>query len=398
MRPNNPHPATCVAQPSNPALGYASSVWWAPPDDVEPTFDLVIPSVGRASLHTLLDTLRTTNGPRPATTLIVDDRRTANPRMDEVDLGRRLGSPVHVLASGGRGPAAARNLGWCAGASPWIAFLDDDVVPGHEWLALLARDLGAAPVHVGGVQGIVRVPLPSHRPPTDWERNVRGLQDARWITADMAYRRRALEHVNGFDESFPRAYREDADLALRLADRGWGLVVGARWIIHPVGRVGALTSVRRQLGNADDARMRSRHGRDWRARAGVAPGRRRRHAVICAFATAALAATCARRRRVAVLFAGGWLAGTAEFAWARIRPGPRDRREVLTMAVTSALIPFVAVGAWLTGAASNARRRRPGGAGLRGPARMGLLARLAGKRSGTNRRCVDPGRLRPGSP
>ena len=63
------------------------------------------------------------------------------------------------------------------------------------------------------------VPLPTDRRPTDWERNTAGLAGASWITADMAYRRTALEAVNGFDERFPRAYREDADLALRSADR-----------------------------------------------------------------------------------------------------------------------------------------------------------------------------------
>ena len=35
----------------------------------------------------------------------------------------------------------------------------------------------------------------------------------------MAYRRAALVAVDGFDERFPRAYREDADLALRVRRR-----------------------------------------------------------------------------------------------------------------------------------------------------------------------------------
>jgi HAD superfamily hydrolase (TIGR01662 family) len=40
--------------------------------------------------------------------------------------------------------------------------------------------------------------------------------------------------------------------------------------------------------------------------------------------------------------AAGWLAGTAEFAWARIAPGPRGRAEVGTMLATSAVIPPLA--------------------------------------------------------
>jgi HAD superfamily hydrolase (TIGR01662 family) len=40
--------------------------------------------------------------------------------------------------------------------------------------------------------------------------------------------------------------------------------------------------------------------------------------------------------------AGLWAAGTAELAWARVRPGPRDRTEVRRMVLTSAAIPVAA--------------------------------------------------------
>jgi len=43
------------------------------------------------------------------------------------------------------------------------------------------------------------------------------------------------------------------------------------------------------------------------------------------------------------------LGGTAEFAAARIRPGPGTPREVATMVVTSAAIPPLAVAHWLRG-------------------------------------------------
>jgi hypothetical protein len=52
---------------------------------------------------------------------------------------------------------------------------------------------------------------------------------------------------------------------------------------------------------------------------------------------------------VAAAAAAAWSAGTAEFAAARIKPGPRDRREVATMLVTSAAIPPAAVAHWLRG-------------------------------------------------
>src|ERR687885_130646 len=104
---------------------------------------------------------------------------------------------------------------------------------GSEWCAALERDLSELPWDVAGSQGRVRVPLPRGRRPTDWERNVAGLERARWATADMAYRRSVLEELGGFDERFPRAYREDADLALRAIAAGYSLVRGTRTVDHP---------------------------------------------------------------------------------------------------------------------------------------------------------------------
>jgi HAD superfamily hydrolase (TIGR01662 family) len=53
-----------------------------------------------------------------------------------------------------------------------------------------------------------------------------------------------------------------------------------------------------------------------------------------------------------------WLAGTAEFAWARIRPGPRTRDETVIMAMTSAAIPALASWHVLRGLVRH-RRARP---------------------------------------
>ena len=40
--------------------------------------------------------------------------------------------------------------------------------------------------------------------------------------------------MNGFDERFRRAYREDADIALRVFDAGYRIEKGSRSIQHPV--------------------------------------------------------------------------------------------------------------------------------------------------------------------
>jgi histidinol-phosphate phosphatase family protein len=315
-------------------------------------FAIVVPTIGRPSLRILLESLRDSRGPRPGRVIVVDDRPTGTRpvRPLKVDVGGWVDDVVDFRASGGRGPAAARNVGWRA-SDPnceWVVFLDDDVVVGEQWLDDLAADL-AQPADVVGVQGTISVPLPSDRRPTDWERGTAGLETARWITADIAYRRSALVGVDGFDERFPRAFREDADLALRLQERGWRLAQGRRKTIHPVRPAPWNASLRQQRGNADDVLMRRRHGRGWHRRAEAPVGRRPAHLATTAAGATALAAAALGRRSVAGAAAAGWLAATAQFAWARIAPGPRTRHEVVAMAVTSVAIPPAAVAHWLRG-------------------------------------------------
>jgi len=311
---------------SGPALRYA----------------VVIPTIGRSSLQTCVDALAAAAGPPPRQVVVVDDRRTpaSGLPLATPDALRGLLAVVTSGGAGGRGPAAARNAGWRAVSPeiPWIVFLDDDVEVGADWGALLAGDLAVGP-EVGGVQGTVTVPLPAGRRPTDWERNVSALAGARWITADMAYRRDALTETAGFDERFTRAYREDADLALRVRDAGWKLVRGTRRTRHPVRQADRWISVRLQKGNADDVLMARLHGRDWYERADASRGRRTGQAAITASAALGLLALVAGRRRWAALAAAGWLVGTARFAVARIRPGPRTASEIATMLATSVAIP-----------------------------------------------------------
>jgi HAD superfamily hydrolase (TIGR01662 family) len=321
---------------------------------------VVVPTLGRPSLTALLDVLLA-GRPCPRV-LVVDDRAAPHSPLALPAAGHRaLDDPaqLRVLPGGGRGPAAARNRGWQAATTSWVCFLDDDVVPDRSWLADLGTDLAAArAAGAAGSQGRLSVPLPTGRRPTDWERGTAGLAGARWITADMAYRRDVLAAVGGFDERFPRAYREDAELALRVVARGWTIVDGTRHVTHPVRPAGWWASVRQQAGNSDDVLMGRLHGPRWRERADTGRGRLARHLAVTGAAGVALAAAATGHRRLATAAAAGWAAGSTEFAVARLRPGPVTPAEVARMVTTSALIPPAATGWWLLGRWRHRRVRR----------------------------------------
>ncbi|MFC7402371.1 HAD-IIIA family hydrolase [Citricoccus sp. GCM10030269] len=330
------------------------------------SYALVIPSVGRPSLDRLLETVAALDTddqhPAPVDIVVVDDRREPEDAHEPLTplTPTVAGEPVRVVRGYGRGPAAARNRGWRAvdASVEWIAFVDDDVELPVDWARKLVEDLADCPPEVGATQGRITVPLPADRRPTDWERNTASLEDADWATADMAYRRRVLEEVGGFDERFPRAYREDADLALRVRQAGHRLVRGQRNIIHPVRPADDWVSQRVQSGNADNALMRRLHGPQWRERAEAPPGAFGWHvATTSAAALAVLGAVGAvagprRSSPVALSLAGagalGWALLTGRFLAGRLAPGPRPGNpefadEVRRMALTSVTIPPSAV-------------------------------------------------------
>jgi histidinol-phosphate phosphatase family protein len=310
---------------------------------------VVVPTVGRPSLMVLLEALAAQRLDAPV--LLVDDRPGPpdEPLLPASVPASLRGLDLTVHATGGGGPARARNAGWRRVRTSWVSFLDDDVVPDPDWAQALGKDLDRAEAEddpPAGIAGRVRVPLPEGRRPTDWERGTAGLATSRWITADLTYRREALAGVGGFDERFPRAFREDADLALRVQATGGRLEVGDRWITHPVRPAPDDASLRQQAGNADDALMRRLHGPDWYERADAPRGRLGRHTAVVGAAATGVAALLTGHRRLAAAGAALWAAGTVEFALARILPGPRDpwdTAELRRMAWTSAAIPFAAV-------------------------------------------------------
>lgn len=116
-----------------------------------------------------------------------------------------------------RGPAAARNTGWRAARGRLVAFTDDDCQPAPQWLAALVRAWSESDDRV--VQGATEPDRPGDVRPLSRTMDVSG-PTGLYETCNIAYPRRLLERVEGFDERFRRACGEDVDLGIRAARAG----------------------------------------------------------------------------------------------------------------------------------------------------------------------------------
>ncbi len=124
------------------------------------SYDIVIPTIGRPELDRLLYVLAAGSGPRPGKVVVVDDRHHRRTSAAGRVPGDGATAGVVFMAGRAAGPAAARNLGWRACTSEWVAFLDDDVVPDPDWAERLAADLSSAGADVAATQGRLDVPCP----------------------------------------------------------------------------------------------------------------------------------------------------------------------------------------------------------------------------------------------
>lgn len=138
-----------------------------------------------------------------------------------------------------RGPATARNLGIKAAKGSIIVFTDDDCIPPINWLETLQTGFHRHPnaVGVSGFQAPTQEMIQKNiyaraenvKRLHKWgESALReqfgGYEVPGFGTNNAAYKRSILMEINGFDESFPVAAGEDADLKLRITQEGYRLL------------------------------------------------------------------------------------------------------------------------------------------------------------------------------
>lgn len=251
------------------------------------------------------------------------------------------------------GPGAARNTGLQAVSTPWVSFLDADMVPGPGWVARL-HAIAAERDAPDGVEG--RVTVPTDPPPTPFthatEFSVAGTHHG---AGNVAYRTAIVRSVGGFDERYfdPRRrlhFREDTDLYFRMVAAGHRLGYDPDLVaLHPPLRASLLGPARLARRYYFDPLLSREHPQAFRAmvgtrRVGPVSLRRARHdsALLFAGGLASIPLGLLARRRWfaaagAAALVAGWAANAVALSWRR-HVRPRDLPGVILMSAVTPLV------------------------------------------------------------
>lgn len=239
------------------------------------------------------------------------------------------------------GPAAARNAGWRAATGRLIAFTDDDTQPAADWLSSLWNAFGffGEPAYIA-FSGQVTVPLPDE--PTDFELNTSHLETADFVTANCACTPAALNLVNGFDERFTTAWREDSDLEFRFMENNIPIrKIGEAVVVHPVRAARWGVSIRDQKKTMFNALLYKKFPALFRTKIQQAPAWN--YYLIIAGFLMCITGIMIRSGLIVTLGAALYLSLTISFIARRLAATSRSTKHIAEMVVTSLVIPFASI-------------------------------------------------------
>jgi glycosyltransferase involved in cell wall biosynthesis len=206
------------------------------------------------NIAALLDSLVLQEGPLE---VILVDAGSSDATPDIVRAYQRRYEFIRLFFSGGtRG--AGRNFGIQKAKGETIAFIDGDAIANPFWLKELRKGLRHADIVAGRTIQI------GYRPFEELERVELIIQgtDVTHPSANLAYRKRVLDAIGGFDDWFMTA--EDIDLNIRAVQAGHAIAFRSDAIVYHRTRGSIHDFLRQALWNgAGRKQLTLKHGVLW---------------------------------------------------------------------------------------------------------------------------------------
>ncbi len=301
---------------------------------------VVLPTYKRPHLlhHCLLNLVNQNFHKKEYEIIVVSDGPDELTKEKVLEYQRSSAAVLYYSLAYKKGPAAARNFGWQHAKGILVAFTDDDCIPDENWL----KHIWDHYKHESEVVYTGRVIVPVAKPPSDFELNTARLETAEFVTANCICTKQALEKVEGFDERFKVAWREDSDLHFKFLEHNLPIHKNEKAIVcHPVRMATWGVSIKEQKKSLYNALLYKKHPALYRQRIKGYPNWNY-YGIIALVSIGIVLLICGLHKLSMMAFAG-WIILTMLFIMRRLKHTSHSFSHVTEMISTSFIIPFLSV-------------------------------------------------------
>lgn len=182
------------------------------------------------------------------------------------ELSKRAPVSLRYIQMEPCGTSRKRNRGIGESKGSIIAFIDDDCFPDKNWLREIVLAFEENPI-AAGIEGKTtrdeKLPVFYHA--------TENLAGGNFQTCNVAYRKKVLEGIGGFDEGY-HFFREDTDLAFRVQEEGEIIFHPQAVVYHPARRVGILSSMKELFMIREEVRLLRKFPQKYNEKFGLVGG------------------------------------------------------------------------------------------------------------------------------